>query len=96
MTIHSLHQPVNHVARSMCARKIIDLGKLWNIIPELLDFGCNNVGNSIHHPSRSGDVPDTFLNGYQGVVQTDGYSAYAFLDVVQGNSSYGMLGPRAS
>ena len=37
-----------------------------------------------YHPSRSGDVPAAFLNGYQGVVQTDGYSAYSFLDAVQG------------
>ncbi len=38
MTVHPLYKPVNHVARSMCARKVIGLGKLWKIIPELLDF----------------------------------------------------------
>ena len=37
-----------------------------------------------YHPSRSGDVPAAFLNGYKGVVQTDGYSAYSFLDAVHG------------
>ncbi|NDY74534.1 IS66 family transposase [Desulfobacter hydrogenophilus] len=37
-----------------------------------------------YHPSRYRDVPAAFLNGYQGVVQTDGYSAYSFLDAVQG------------
>lgn len=36
-----------------------------------------------YHPSRSGDVPAAFPNGYQGGVQTDGYSAYSFLDAVQ-------------
>jgi hypothetical protein len=39
MTVHPLHQPINHVTRSMCARKIIGLGKLWKIPPELLDLG---------------------------------------------------------
>ncbi len=34
-----------------------------------------------YHPSRSGDVAHTFLRGYQGAVQTDGYSGYNFLDV---------------
>ena len=33
-----------------------------------------------YHPSRSGDVAATFLNGYQGIVQTDGYAGYGFLD----------------
>lgn len=37
-----------------------------------------------YHPSRAGDVAATFLNGYQGVVQTDGYSGYSFLDGKQG------------
>lgn len=32
-----------------------------------------------YHPSRSGDVVAAFLNGYQGIVQTDGYSGYHFL-----------------
>ncbi|MFO8000282.1 MAG: IS66 family transposase [Marinilabilia sp.] len=30
--------------------------------------------------SRSGDVAASFLNGYKGIVQTDGYSGYGFLD----------------
>jgi len=29
-----------------------------------------------YHPTRSGDVPRTFLNGYKGYVQTDGYKGY--------------------
>jgi transposase len=29
-----------------------------------------------YHPSRSGQVPKDYLNGYQGYVQTDGYSGY--------------------
>jgi transposase len=29
-----------------------------------------------YHPSRSGDVPFEFLNGYRGWVQTDGYAGY--------------------
>lgn len=33
-----------------------------------------------YHPSRSGDVASKFLNGYQGIVQTDGYVGYDFLD----------------
>lgn len=33
-----------------------------------------------YHPSRSGDVAVSFLNRYQGIVQTDGYSGYGFLD----------------
>lgn len=33
-----------------------------------------------YHPSRSGDVPALFLNGYHGIVQTDGYKGYDFLD----------------
>ena len=37
-----------------------------------------------YHPSRAGDVAAGFLNGYQGVVQTDGYSGYSFLDGKQG------------
>ncbi len=37
-----------------------------------------------YNPSRSGDVAHTFLRGYQGVVQTDGYSGYNFLDDTQG------------
>ena len=38
-----------------------------------------------YHPTRSGDVARTFLgDDYQGVVQTDGYSGYNFLDHRQG------------
>ena len=33
-----------------------------------------------YHPSRSGDVAATFLKTYKGIVQTDGYSGYNFLD----------------
>ncbi len=33
-----------------------------------------------YHPSRSGDVASDFLKEYQGVVQTDGYFGYDFLD----------------
>jgi hypothetical protein len=29
-----------------------------------------------YHPSRSGQVPLSFLDGYQGYVQTDGYNGY--------------------
>jgi len=29
-----------------------------------------------YHPSRSGQIPLSFLNGYQGFVQTDGYNGY--------------------
>lgn len=37
-----------------------------------------------YHPSRAGDVAASFLNGYEGIVQTDGYKGYDFLDVVKG------------
>ena len=37
-----------------------------------------------YHPSRSGDVASSFLTGYEGYVQTDGYSGYDFLDSRQG------------
>lgn len=33
-----------------------------------------------YHASRSGDVPKAFLQNYQGVVITDGYKGYDFLD----------------
>ena len=33
-----------------------------------------------YHPSRAGDVAATFLKGYTGVVQTDGYAGYGFID----------------
>ena len=31
-------------------------------------------------PSRSGDVAASFLQGYKGIVQTDGYAGYDYLD----------------
>ncbi len=34
----------------------------------------------VYAPSRSGDVAAEVLNGFQGYVQTDGYSGYNFLD----------------
>ncbi|CCK80229.1 IS66 family transposase [Desulfobacula toluolica] len=37
-----------------------------------------------YHPTRSGDVASDFLNGYQGIVQTDGYGGYDFLDKASG------------
>jgi len=37
-----------------------------------------------YHPTRSGDVVSQFLNGYQGIVQTDGYAGYNFLDTTIG------------
>ncbi len=36
-----------------------------------------------YHASRSGDVPRAFLKNYQGVVVTDGYKGYDFLDSVE-------------
>ncbi|HBS26624.1 MAG TPA: IS66 family transposase [Gammaproteobacteria bacterium] len=33
-----------------------------------------------YHPTRSGDVAKLFVDDYQGVVQTDGYAGYNFLD----------------
>ena len=33
-----------------------------------------------YHPTRSGDVAMNFLKGYEGIVQTDGYGGYDFLD----------------
>ncbi len=37
-----------------------------------------------YHPSRSGDIAKLFFDGYHGVVQTDGYKGYDFLDNWQG------------
>lgn len=42
-----------------------------------------------YHPSRAGDVPAAFLQEYTGVVQTDGYSGYGFLDDKSGISHMG-------
>jgi len=36
-----------------------------------------------YHPTRSGDVARAFLGEFQGIVQTDGYSGYDFLDHVR-------------
>lgn len=33
-----------------------------------------------YHPTRAGDVAKNFLGNFQGVVQTDGYAGYNFLD----------------
>ncbi len=33
-----------------------------------------------YHPTRSGDVAKIFVDDYQGVVQTDGFKGYDFLD----------------
>jgi len=33
-----------------------------------------------YHPTRSGDVASAFLKKYKGVIQTDGYVGYNFLD----------------
>lgn len=35
-------------------------------------------------PSRSGNVPKSYLGNYQGCIQTDGYSGYRFLDTCPG------------
>jgi transposase len=42
-----------------------------------------------YHPTRAGDVAAAFLQGYTGVVQTDGYSGYGFLDDKSGISHMG-------
>jgi len=33
-----------------------------------------------YHPTRSGDVASSFLKNYKGIVQTDGYNGYNFLE----------------
>ena len=33
-----------------------------------------------YHPTRSGDVASAFLKNYKGIVQTDGYNGYNFLE----------------
>ncbi|WP_155321726.1 hypothetical protein [Desulfosarcina ovata] len=43
MTIHPLHQPVNHIAGSMCFRMIIGNPIGTNVIPQLLE-GINDNG----------------------------------------------------
>ncbi len=42
-----------------------------------------------YHQTRAGKVAADFLHGYKGVVQTDGYVAYDFLDHVKGVSHLG-------
>ena len=42
-----------------------------------------------YYHSREGKVASEFLNGYQGVVQSDGYVAYDFLDHKKGVSHLG-------
>ena len=37
-----------------------------------------------YHPTRSGEVARDFIGAYQGYVQTDGYSGYAFLKEKKG------------
>lgn len=44
-----------------------------------------------YHPTRAGDVPAGFLDRYKGVVQTDGYVAYDFLDVKKDIDHLGCL-----
>ncbi len=44
-----------------------------------------------YHPTRSGDVVKEFLRGFQGYVQTDGYSGYDFLDHKKGIRHIGCL-----
>jgi len=33
-----------------------------------------------YHPTRAGEVPEEFLSGYSGYVQTDGYAGYNFIE----------------
>lgn len=44
-----------------------------------------------YHKTRAGSVPAEFLDGYQGVVQSDGYVAYDFLDAKQDITHLGCL-----
>ena len=44
-----------------------------------------------YHPTRAGDVAKTFLGDYQGIVQTDGFSGYDFLDHQAGVRHAGCL-----
>ena len=37
-----------------------------------------------YHPTRAGDVAREFLGDYEGVIQTDGFSGYGFLDHQKG------------
>jgi transposase len=38
----------------------------------------------VYDPTRSGDVAKKYLRGHQGAVQTDGFSGYDFLDLMEG------------
>ncbi len=42
-----------------------------------------------YHPSRSGTVVSSFLKDYKGIVQTDGYAGYNFLDSQKGITHVG-------
>ncbi len=42
-----------------------------------------------YHPSRSGTVVASFLKNYRGIVQTDGYAGYNFLDSRKGITHMG-------
>ena len=42
-----------------------------------------------YHQSRAGAVAANFLDGYQGVVQSDGYAGYDFLDTKNGRAHIG-------
>ena len=42
-----------------------------------------------YHPTRAGDVAAAFLHGYKGVVQTDGYVGYDFLDTQKNTAHIG-------
>ncbi len=37
-----------------------------------------------YHRTRAGDVARSFLSGYEGYVQTDGYAGYDFLESIEG------------
>jgi transposase len=44
-----------------------------------------------YHPTRGGDAAKAFLRGFQGYVQTDGYSGYNFLDEEKDISHIGCM-----
>jgi len=45
----------------------------------------------LYHPTRSGSVPLQYLNGYEGYVQTDGYTAYDELGKQPGITHLGCM-----
>lgn len=55
--------------------------------------GAPDAPGLIYHyaPSRSGDVARDLLHGYRGVVQSDGYKGYDFLDETDGIHHAGCL-----